>query len=140
MSSTMTIGQVARQAGVNVQTLRYYERRRLLLPTTRRATGYRLYDRDAVRRLRFIQNAQELGFTLKEIAQLLALRVDDTAQCRAVKQRAEAKLAEVVKKLKRLSRLKHVLKDLIGSCDAGRSTTECPILLSLEKGDEPKAS
>src|SRR5713101_4209048 len=76
MASGMTIGQLAKEGGVNIETVRYYERLQLLTPTARKPSGYRLYSDDVVRRLRFIKNAQALGFTLEEIAGLLNLRVD----------------------------------------------------------------
>jgi MerR family transcriptional regulator, copper efflux regulator len=76
MSSEITIGRVARAAGVTVQTIRYYERLRLLRPVTRRPSGYRLYGKDEILRLQFIKNAQALGFTLREVTELLNLRAD----------------------------------------------------------------
>lgn len=132
MTTRLTIGQIAKLAGVNIQTLRYYERRRLLVPVTRKSSGYRLYDEAAVRRLTFIRNAQELGFTLKEVSDLLALRVNNTARCEEVKRRAQSKLAEVQKRLKRLKRLNQVLEELVQACEARRPTADCPILRSLE--------
>ena len=81
MAAQLTIGQLARIVGVNVQTVRYYERLNLLAPSARRPSGYRLYSHEEERRLRFIKNAQALGFTLREIAELLALRVGSTARC-----------------------------------------------------------
>src|SRR2546427_12754599 len=132
MASGVTIGRLAKTIGVNVQTIRFYERRRLLSPTTRTPSGYRVYGVEEVRRLRFIRNAQALGFTLEEIAGLLNLRVDAAARCGDVQRRAQAKLAKVEGKLKDLEAMARVLKNLIRSCKAGQPTERCPILKSLE--------
>lgn len=90
----MTVGQVARQSGVGVETVRFYEKNGLLEEPTRRASGYREYDEQTVNRLRFIQRAKELGFTLNEIRELLSLRCSDRP-CNDVQGRAEAKVAEI---------------------------------------------
>ena len=135
MASGLTIGQLAKAVGVNVQTIRYYERRRLLSPTVRTPSGYRMYGDEAFQRLRFIQNAQALGFTLEEIAGLLNLRVDSAARCGDVQRRAQAKLAKVEAKLCDLEAMARVLKNLIRSCKAGQPTERCPILKSLESNE-----
>ncbi len=129
----LTIGQVAKQSGVNVETLRYYERRRLLSPDGYRDSGYRLYGPDAVRKLGFIKNAQELGFSLKEIAELLRLRLRGRARCADVKRRAQAKLTDVEGRIERLQAMGRVLKELLRSCHSGRTTDHCPILRSMER-------
>src|SRR5229473_978214 len=95
---TLSIGQVARKAGVGVETVRYYEREGLLEEPPRRASGYRQYSEQVVTRLHFIKRAQQLGFSLKEISELLLLRVDAQTSCDEVKQRTEAKIAEVERK------------------------------------------
>ncbi|MBI2981912.1 MAG: heavy metal-responsive transcriptional regulator [Deltaproteobacteria bacterium] len=127
------IGHAAREAGVNVQTLRYYERCRLLTPRSRRLSGYRLYGDPEIRRIHFIKRAQELGFSLKEIFGLLNLRVTSAAQCDAVKRKAEEKLAQVEQKIRHLRSIQGVLKQLITSCHRLEPTERCPILNSLEK-------
>lgn len=132
MGSTCTIGQLAKGAGVNVETVRYYERRRLLAPTDRKPSGYRIYGEEALQRLRFIKNAQALGFTLREVAELLSLRVTSTARCGDVERRAQGKLAEVEAKIQDLQALARVLQSLIRTCRAGQPTDRCPILKSLE--------
>lgn len=131
MTAGLTIGQLAKAAEVNVQTIRYYERRRLLHPADRRPSGYRLYADHALQRLRFIKNAQGLGFTLREIVDLLGLEVRSTAKCGDVQRRAEAKLAHVKSKVQDLHALVKALDRLIRACRAGRPTAECPILNSL---------
>ncbi|MEW6247964.1 MAG: heavy metal-responsive transcriptional regulator [Nitrospirota bacterium] len=133
MALGLTIGQLAKVAGVNVQTVRYYERRKLLRPEDRKPSGYRLYGGDALKRLRFIKNAQALGFTLREIGELLGLTVRSTARCGDVQRRAEAKLAQVKAKVQDLQALARALDGLIRACRAGRPTDQCPILKSLEE-------
>jgi MerR family transcriptional regulator, copper efflux regulator len=103
---TLSIGQVARRAGVGVETVRFYECEGLLEPAPRRASGYRQYSEQAVKRIRFIKRAQQPGFSLKEITELLMLRVDAQMPCEEVKKRAEAKLAEVERKLIELQRMR----------------------------------
>jgi DNA-binding transcriptional MerR regulator len=96
----LSIGQVARRAGVGVETVRFYEREGLLEEPPRRASGYRQYSEEVVKRIGFIKRAQALGFSLREISEeLLLLRVDAQTSCDEVKQRTEAKVAEVERKL-----------------------------------------
>jgi MerR family transcriptional regulator, copper efflux regulator len=130
----MTIGAVAEAAGVNVATVRYYERRGIIAEPRRTASGYRQYDESAVARIRFIRRAQELGFSLDEIRELLALRVDDPTACGAVESATRAKLEYVESRIQELERLRGILKDLIGSCRARQATSECPVLELLEDG------
>src|SRR5436190_21775342 len=114
--STLTIGQVAKQTGVGVETLRYYEREGLVEEPPRRDSGYRQYPEDVVKRVHFIKRAQQLGFSLKEIAELFALRVDPTTPARSVKQRATAKLAEIEWKIDELRRMKRALEEITHLC------------------------
>lgn len=133
MAAQLTIGQLAKIVGVNVQTIRYYERLNLLSPSARRPSRYRLYGHEEERRLKFIKKAQGLGFTLREISELLTLRITSTA-CRGdVQKRAQAKLVQVESKVQDLRVLARALKKLIRTCEAGQSTDRCPILMSLEK-------
>jgi len=128
----LSIGQVATAAAVNIQTIRYYERRGLF-PTARRTpSGYRQYAEDAVARLRFIKHAQELGFSLKEIHELLALRVRHAAACDTVERKTQAKIALVEDRIRELQRLKRTLERLAAACEARRPTADCPILEVLE--------
>ncbi len=133
MNAKLTIGKLAKQAGVNIDTVRYYERRRLLSPDGYLDSGYRLYAPEAAQKLRFIKNAQELGFTLKEISGLLRLRVSGRARCGDVKRRARAKLSDVESRIRRLEAMRQVLKELLRTCHSGRTTDHCPILRSLEE-------
>lgn len=134
MASGLTIGQLAKMARVNVQTIRYYERRNLLQPTDRKASGYRMYGGDALKRLRFIKNAQALGFTLREINDLLNLRVSSVARCGTIQVKAQAKLRQVEAKARDLRALARALQRLIRTCQAGKPTDQCQILQKLDKG------
>ncbi len=129
----MTIGEVAARARVNVQTVRYYERRRLISEPRRSAGGYRQYPEEVVPRIRFIKRAQELGFTLEEIAELLALRVQHGEACHEVSDRAKAKVTLVRQKLSELERMQRVLEGLVEACERRAPTAECPILEALEE-------
>jgi Hg(II)-responsive transcriptional regulator len=128
----MTIGELARRAGVNVQTVRYYERRGLLAEPHRAPSGYREYVEDTLDRLRFIRRSKGLGFTLSEIEELLVLRLDPRKTASAVKARAEAKIADVDRRIHDLQRIKHALTHLAGRCHGGRGPLgECPLLETL---------
>jgi MerR family transcriptional regulator, copper efflux regulator len=128
----MTVGQVARLAGVGVETVRFYEQCGLLEEPARRASGYREYDEEAVNRLRFIQRAKELGFTLSEIKELLSLRSCSEQPCDDVRRRAEAKVAEIEQKVAMLLRMKEALGRLTSSCGERAGGRRCPILATLE--------
>lgn len=124
----MRIGQVAAQAAVNVQTLRYYERRGLIPATRRRASGYREYDADAVGRVRFIKHAQALGFTLGDIAELL----ENTA-CPDVQARAERAMARIDSRLAELEGMRTILAQLLGECRReGAKNGDCPIIRRID--------
>ena len=132
----LTIGQVATAAAVNVQTIRYYERRGLFAAPRRTASGYRQYNEDAVSRLRFIKHAQELGFSLKEIQELLGLRVRHGAACDALEHKTRQKIELVQQKIRDLQRMQRTLERLAAACEARRPTDDCPILEALEdRGD-----
>ena len=128
----MTIGQLALQAGVGVETIRYYERRGLLNQPKRPNKGYRRYGEAEARRIQFIKGAQKLGFTLEEIAELLALRVESARQCADVRHYAEEKIADIEERLKALRGMKRTLQGLVEVCRRKKKTEECPILESLE--------
>jgi len=133
---TLRTGEVAAQAGVNVQTLRYYERRGLLKEPDRRASGYREYPPDAVQLIRFIKRAQELGFTLTEIEELLRLRSDRRASCSEVRTAAQAKIEDIDHKIRNLRAMKRALGVLVRSCTSDGSIRECPILEALDDRDQ----
>ena len=133
---TLTIGQLAKLAQVNVETVRYYERRGLIPEPPRRESGYRQYSQEAVARLLFIKRAKELGFSLKEISDLLSLRVGPDATCGDVKRRAKRKLADIEEKLQALQRMKQALTKLAAACRGRGPTSECPILEVLESKEK----
>lgn len=137
MAAECTIGRLAKAVGVNVQTVRYYERLHLLGPATRTSSGYRLYGPEEEQRLRFIKNAQTLGFTLREVNELLNLRVSSVARCGTIQMKAQAKLRQVEAKVQDLLALSRALKSLIRTCRAGQPTDHCPILQRLDKGATP---
>ena len=128
----LTIGQVAREAGIGVETIRFYEREGLLEQPARRPSGYRQFDATAVSRLRFIKQAQRLGFTLREVKELLALKLDPHATRADVRRHAEAKILDIDQRIHELQRMKRALAPLIRACD-GKGTLEgCPILAAIE--------
>ena len=135
----LTIGQLARRAGVNIETLRYYERRALLPDPPRTPAGYRKYAPDAVRRIGFIKRAQQLGFTLDEINALLALRVEPDASCDAVEERAERAIARIDGKVAELQRMRAALSELVSACHTRRPTDDCPILDALDPEETDSA-
>lgn len=132
MKGYLTVGKIAQQAGVNLQTVLYYERRRLLSPARRSDSGYRLYAPETVRVIRFIKNAQALGFTLDEIAKLLRLRVNSRSRCEPVKRQAQSRLELVQGKITGLRAMERTLLRLLKTCAARGTTDSCPILESLE--------
>ena len=132
----LKIGEVARQAGVNLQTNHYYERRGLLPKPPRTQSNYRAYPEDAVLRVRFIKCAQELGFTLKEIKELLSLRAAPRTRCADVRNRAEAKVQGIDDKVRTLQAMRRALTRLIGECSGKGPVTQCPILEALDLEDE----
>lgn len=132
----MTIGQLANAVSVNVQTIRYYERRGLLFAQMRSDAGYRYYSVEAVQQIRFIKRAQQLGFSLEEIRDLLTLQVDHPDSCQQVRQRAQSKLGNIEEKLRLLQGIQQALIDLIDACDQKQITDPCPILdVLIAKGN-----
>lgn len=125
-------GELARRAGVNVETLRFYERRGLLPKPPRRESGYREYPPENVGRIRFIKRAQELGFSLGEIKELLALRVQAGTSCADVRERADQKLRDVRQKIADLKAIERALGKLTASCSGRGPLRECPILENLD--------
>jgi len=138
---TFTVGQLAKNAAVNVETVRYYERRGLLPKPARSGSKYRQYTEKDVTRLVFIRRAKELGFTLREISELLSLRLDDETTCGDVKKLSVQKLSDVEKKITDLQSIKEKLEELVRLCDQeNAATNECPILgaLKLKKQENQK--
>lgn len=130
----LSTGELADEAGVNVQTVRYYERRGLLPEPPRTPAGYRQYRPRDLQRLRFIRRAKRLGFRLSEIEELLGLRVRDT-NCEAVQSRAEKTIARIEEQMQELERMRVALRRLVEACRKREPTGECPILEDLEVED-----
>jgi MerR family copper efflux transcriptional regulator len=128
----LKIGEVAQLAGVGVETVRFYERRGLIEEPPRSTSGYRQYPEETVTKLRFIRRAQDLGFSLSQINEMISLRLDSSGSVGEIKSRAEAKIAEIEEKLRDLQRVKGALVQLTQSCDGHSPIAECPILLALD--------
>ncbi|MGI9071805.1 MAG: MerR family transcriptional regulator [Bryobacteraceae bacterium] len=128
----LKIGDVAERGGVNLQTIRYYERERLLPEPPRLASGYRMFPESAVRRVRFIKRAQELGFSLAEIRELLSLRENADAGAQDMRERARAKIADIDEKIRTLRAMKNALNALAENCPGCGPLSECPILDALD--------
>ena len=130
--SLLKIGALAKEAGVNIQTIRYYERRKILKPANKLDSGYRLYSIDAIKTLKFIKHAQELGFSLDEIKELLSLRIPTENRCQRVRGRAADKLKDVQEKIEMLQGIESTLKTLIKNCEDNQTSSKCPIIDSME--------
>jgi MerR family mercuric resistance operon transcriptional regulator len=128
----MTIGNVSKQSGIGVETVRFYEKSGLIDEPPRTESGYRQYPPSTIVRIQFIKRAKELGFTLKEIKELLNLRLDPITTCEDVRLMAEEKLRNVRAKVRSLQGIEKALGELIGACAAGGPDGECPILEALE--------
>ena len=129
-AKTLTIGRLAKQAAVGIDTVRFYERRGLLPEPSRTAAGYRLYSDETVARIRFIRRAKSLGFNLDEIGNLLELH-DRGGQKSAVKQLTQRKLEQIDAKIADLSRIRDVLRELEGECSGSGDVNGCPIIETL---------
>ncbi len=128
----LTIGRAARKAGVGVETIRFYERRGLIRqPAKPDGAGFRHYPEETVQRIRFIRQAQDIGFSLREIDELLSLRADPGADCADVREQATAKLQEVERKIARLGEIRAALEELIAACPGRGALRACSILEAL---------
>lgn len=130
--TTFKIGEVSSRAQVNKETVRYYEKRNLIPEPDRRRSGYRIFTQRHIDQIKFIKRAQELGFTLSEIKELLELRLDSNTTCSEIRDEAQEKYQDVVKKIEDLQRIKDTLIDLIDSCSGEGPKGDCPILGALE--------
>ncbi len=124
----MKIGEVAGQVGLTVATVRYYEKQGLIAAPMRKVSGYRQYSGDIVQYLSFIKRAKKLGFSLKEIKELLALRDIPGASCKEVREQAQAKIADIDRKVEGLQRIKNDLVALVSSCPGQGPLKKCPII------------
>lgn len=128
----LTISRLAQLGGVNLETIRYYEREGLIPRPPRTRSGYRIFPIDTARRLRFIKRAQQLGFSLTEIRELLTLRVKPGTKRDQIRARAEAKISDIEDKIQTLTAMKRALAQLTTQCSGCGPITECPILESLD--------
>ena len=132
LPETLTIGVLAEAAGVNVETIRFYQRKGLMQEPDRPLGGIRRYGETDRGRVRFIKSAQRLGFSLDEIAELL--RLEDGAHCQEASSLATRKLVDVRERLADLSRMEKVLSELVGACNSRRGNVTCPLIASLQEG------
>lgn len=133
--ASLTIGQVARACGVGVETIRFYEREGLVPQPARPEVGFRRYPPETVKRILFIQRSKALGFSLREIRDLLSLRVDSARSCNQVRKHAEAKVADIEEKIETLRGMRQALEKLVAACGSRSARGECPILEALEEGE-----
>jgi MerR family copper efflux transcriptional regulator len=129
--ASLTIGRIAQSAGVAIDTIRFYEREGLLPAPRRRPSGYREYDQATVSRLRFIRRAKDLGFTLDEIRELLALSADRHVGVEGVRERAAARLLAIDERIAELQRVRDGLSELVEACPGHGAPEDCPILKAL---------
>lgn len=134
LAKTFTIGQLAKAAQVNPQTLRFYERKGILKPTSRLESKYRVYDLASLKRLQFIKQAKSMGFSLDEIQSLLSLRIRSPERCNQVRAKAERKLKDVRDRISQLKKLERTLVDLVSDCENRVVSDCCPILEKMETG------
>jgi Hg(II)-responsive transcriptional regulator len=135
MKEALTIGKIARLAEVGVETIRFYERKGLIEEPSRRESGYRQYPEATIQRLRFIKRSKDLGFTLREIKELFALRLDPETTCADVRRRAEAKIDDIEEKIRLLQRMKQALANLTMACSGRGPVSQCPILEAMENDE-----
>jgi len=140
LTSTFTIGALARQADVAVDTIRYYERERLLPPPRRTAAGYRVYAQADVQRIGCIRRAKELGFTLDEIRDLLRLESDLDHGVEGIKRRAQQRLDAITGQLAQLTSMRDRLSQLIAACPGSGAPRCCPILSSIHGAPPPEVT
>ncbi|HMO35890.1 MAG TPA: MerR family DNA-binding protein [Gemmatales bacterium] len=130
---SLTTGALAKAAGLGIETVRYYERRGLLPAPARKPSGYRAYPEAAVRRLRFIKRSQELGFTLSEVKELLALWENPETDRAKVRAKALAKVSDIESRINDLTKVRAQLLELSANCKGKGTTKECPIMLALSE-------
>ena len=129
----MKIGEVAKAAGIGIDAIRFYERKGLIEKPARRPSGYRVYGPDTVPNLRFIKRAKELGFSLKEISELLSVEADPRATATEVMALAENKLSDIEEKIRALQRMRRALRKVVEGCPGRGDTSGCTILQSLNE-------
>jgi len=136
MNAALTIGQIAKRTGLTVETVRFYEKKGLILAPERSESGYRQYSSDTLKRLYFILRAKEVGFTLNDIAELLDIRRKPGSTCSDIKLRALEKMEDIEKKVTDLQKIHDSLSQLVLRCSGTGKLSDCPILESLDFGDD----
>lgn len=131
-NTTLTIGKVANLTDVGVETIRFYEREGLLASPPRTESGYRSFPKDTVARIRFIKRAKDLGFSLKEIRDLLSLRAKPSGNCAKVQHHAMEKIEDINRRISSLKAMRRALEDLVAECSGTGPQTNCPILNALD--------
>ncbi len=137
-ANALTIGALAKAAGVNVETIRFYQRKGLLPEPARPYGSIRRYGEADVARVRFVKSAQRLGFSLDEIAELL--RLEDGTHCEEASSLAEHKLKDVREKMTDLARMESVLSELVCACHLRQGNVSCPLIASLQGKKEPRST
>lgn len=135
MSHSLTIGKLAKQSGVSIDSIRFYERRGLIAEPKRTESNYRIYPLESADRLRFIKKSQKLGFSLGEIQELLELSHDPTASKADIKVKTDEKIKDIQNRIQALKRMLKALEQLDKSCDGHGSVDDCPILAALAEDD-----
>lgn len=135
----MKIGTVAKKTGIGIETIRYYEKEGLIAIPNRGPSGYREYGDDVQIRLSFIRRAKDLGFSLKEVKELLSLKAKPKSKCESVKKKAAKKIADVEEKIDQLNVIRTALLGLVKSCKSESPTSDCPILDAFERGIDAKS-
>jgi len=128
----LRIGEVANKSHVGVETVRFYEREGLIALPKRNVSGYRQYSESAIKQIQFIQHAKTLGFSLKEIRELIKLKSTRDARCKSIKSTAKAKIADIQEKIDALKRMKLALEPLVAQCKSSDPISDCPILNALD--------
>jgi MerR family mercuric resistance operon transcriptional regulator len=136
MMKGLTIGKIAKSAGVGIETVRFYEKQGLIDPPPRTESNYRIYPEDDIARLHFVKRAKSLGFALSEIKELLSLRHDPAATKADIKQRTEAKIEDIRQKIQDLTRMLKALETLSETCNGHGPVSECPIMDALNSGKD----
>ena len=130
----LRIGEVAKISGVSVETVRFYERERLIPKPTRSSSGYRQYPKTAIKQVQFIQHAKVLGFSLKDIGELISLKTTPGTTCQTIRTKAQTKIDEIKLKIVALEKMKEALLPLIEKCPSTSPVSECPILRVVDEG------
>ena len=131
METALSIGKLAKQTGVGIETIRFYEREKLIPEPPRTAAGYRQYSEESIQRVSFIRHAKELGFSLKEIRELLSLQASPRSSCADVRSKAQLKIGEIDRKIAALRAMKKALANLVEQCAGKTPVSACPILEAL---------